>query len=271
MEGYNYFNEININKIEDFNSATALNDIMKINDSKICIVSASLNKNILYLVILSLFDNDLKMVISYYSFEMNESHRFYFYEEIKTYLYNYYISFGFSHCSSCDEDNDIHYCLLIIFNYLNSTDKNIDFIENLSDNNKDIESLDVNLADNIIIENDIFEYSISGIKIIDISGGLNIYFKKNNTLILKDYILSKDDYIQISIPEITSTNKTYTIEYAGIVKEANFNNFIASAKYYEDNINELEDSYISNEYIGRSSYYNIIIEGEVTSNGCTAE
>ena len=103
MEGYNSFNKININKIEDFNSATALN-IMKINDSKICIVSASLNKNILYLVILSLFDNDLKMVISYYSFKMYESHGFYFYEEIKIYLYHGYISFRFSHCSSCDEE-----------------------------------------------------------------------------------------------------------------------------------------------------------------------
>ena len=78
---------------------------------------------------------------------------------------------------------------------------------------------------------------LSGIKIIDISENLNIYFRKNNTLILKDYILSKDDYIQISIPEITSTTITYTIslyiEYAGIVKDANFNNFITSAKYYD--------------------------------------
>ena len=275
MEGYNSFNEININKIEDFNSSTTLNDIMKINDSKICIASISSTKEILYLVILSLFENDTKMLISYYSFDMYQSHGFYFYEEIKIYLYNDYISLGFSHCTSCSEDNDIHYSSLIIFNYPNSNDINLNLIEYLSDNNKDIESLDINLTDNIIIENDIFGYSILGIKIIDISENLNIYFKKNKTLILKDYILSKDDNITISIPEISTVNITYIIEYAGIVKEADFNNFITNAKLYDyikiNNINELEDSYISNEYIGRSSYYNIIIEGEVASSGCTVE
>ena len=273
MEGYNSFNEININKIEDFNSATTLNDIMKINESKICIVSVSSNKNILYLVLLSLFENDTKMLISYYSFDMYESHGFYFYQDIRIYLYNNYISLGFSHCTSCSGDNDIHYSSLIIFNYPNVTDTNLDLIDYLSDNNKDIDSLNINLGDNIIIENDIFGYSISGIKIIDISENLKVYFKKNNTLILKDYILSKDDYIKISIPETTSTTITYTIEYAGIVKQPNFNNFITNAKLYDyiniNNINELEEFYISNEYIGKSSYYNLTIEGEVTNSECT--
>ena len=196
---------------------------MKINEYKICIVSVSSNKNILYLVILSLFENDTKMLISYYSFDIYESHGFYFYQDIRIYLYNNYISLGFSHCTNCSEDNDIHYSSLIIFNYPNITDTNLDLIEYLSNNNKNIDSLNINLADNIIIENNIFGYSISGIKVIDISENLNLYFKKNNTLILKDYILSKDDYFAISIPEATLTTINYTIEYTGIVKEPIFN------------------------------------------------
>ena len=64
------FNSIQLDKTKDFNPGLLLNDIIKMSDNKICIASASNDKKSIYLVILSLFENDSKMIISYYNIEL---------------------------------------------------------------------------------------------------------------------------------------------------------------------------------------------------------
>lgn len=157
LRGYNSFNKIEISEIDKFNSNLLLNDFLRVSDDKICIVSASTNKNKLYLVILNLLDNDNKMLINYYEFNMADlSHKIYL--DIKLHLYNdNYITLGFSHCitDSCT-DTDISYSSLIIFNYPNGNDTNLNLIEFLNDNSGDIEELNINLSDTFNIENNIF-------------------------------------------------------------------------------------------------------------------
>ena len=273
IRSYNSFNEIKIDKIEDFNNNTLLNDIIKMSDDRICIASTSLNKEKLYLVILNLLDDD-KMLINYYSFDMLDlNHKIYL--DIKLYLYNNYICFGFSHCSNSNcGDTDNHYSSLIIFNYPNGTDINLNLIEFLNLNNGDIKKLNINFSDIINIDNNIFGYTISGIKIIDFSEKINLYYKKNNTIILKNYIVDTYDEINIFLPENNYEKGNYTIEYSSIIKEPNINNYIGNANNYSYiNIDEYEiNNYKSeNEYIGRSLYYNIILNEILVSEGCFIE
>ena len=109
------FENIDLDAIMDFNAGFTLNDIMKINDNKVCIASASSDKNRLYLIFLNLFENDTKMVINYYMFYLSSlNHKIY--KEIQLFLYNDFISFGFNHCptTNCEEETDTFYSSLII-------------------------------------------------------------------------------------------------------------------------------------------------------------
>ena len=272
----NYFDSIELNKKTDFNPGTLLNDIMKISDDKICIASSSLNKNLLYLVILNLFNDDTKMLISYYSVDLNDlNHKIY--KDIKLYLYNNFITFGFSHCitSSCD-DSAAYYSSLIIFNYPNisGSETTLDLIEYLTENNNDLGSLNINLSENIFIQNNIFGFEISSTKIVSISENINVYYKKNKTTILENYIIPYNDSIKISLDEDSYINgETYSIEYASIVKSSNFG--ISNAENY-DYINfndfiEIEEYFSENEYVGKCLYYNINIESQLSSTECTTE
>jgi hypothetical protein len=57
MINYKNLGNVELNKYQ-LNPGTLLNDIIKINDYKICICSTSPNKEILYLLILNIFDDD---------------------------------------------------------------------------------------------------------------------------------------------------------------------------------------------------------------------
>ena len=271
MANYNDFGYIELNKYK-FNPGTLLNDIIKINYSKICICSTSLNKEILYLLILNLFDGDTKIMINYYAIEIYKlnSHKIYY--DMKLFIYNNYITFGFSHCNldQCEKtdpyDYDLRYSSFIIFNYPNGTDNNLDLLDYLLNTQKDTNNFTINLSNNIIIENNIFGYQMIGIQILDIIGDLEIKYSKNKEIISKKSILLKDDNIQIFLPDQNYESKNSTIEYAGIAKIPDYINFF-------DYINETqyinmegfsEEYYTQQEFIGKSLYYNIIIKRDLT-------
>ena len=266
MSTYKSFGSISINI--DLNSNTFLNDMMKISDNKICIISITSDKNILYLIILHLFDNDSKMMINYYKNEINNDHKVQIYRNFKAFLYNTYICFGFSYCN--DTNCASHYAGLIIFNYPNSTDNNLDLIQYLSEANNDIDDLNINLSNNIIIENNIFGYQILGVKIIDISGNINIIYKKNNTIILKDYIIPKDEEIKLSLLDNNYEKMEFSIEYAPIAIEPDFQNYIGKPDQTDFiNTDSFDEQFYSQkEIVGRSLYYNINIKDDLTITGC---
>ena len=260
----------------NLNPGTLLNDIIKINDNKICICSTSQNKEILYLLILNLFDDVSTIMINYYAIEIYKLYSHKIYYDMRLFLYNDYITFGFSHCnrdqcirqSDYEEDSDLHYSSFIIFNYPNGTDTNLDLLDYLSNAQKDTNNFTINLSNNIIIENNIFGYQIMGIKILDIIGDLDIKYSKNKTTISKNSIVLKDDTIQIFLPKHNYESKNSTIEYSGIVKIPDYNNFF-------DYVNETqyinmglfsEEYYSQKEFFGKTLYYNIIIKRDLTQD-----
>jgi hypothetical protein len=279
MINYNNLGNVEPNKYQ-LNPGTLLNDIIKINDYKICICSTSPNKEILYLLILNIFDDDTKIMINYYAIEIYKQYSHKIYYDMRLFLYNDYITFGFSHCntdqctaiSDFEEDSDLHYSSFIIFNYPNGTDNNLDLIDHLLNAKIDTNNFTLNLSNNIIIENNIFGYQIMGIKILDLIGDLEIKYSKNKTIISKNYTVLKDDNIQIFLPKQNYESKNSTIEYAGIVKEPDYNNFFdyISESQYINMAGFSEEYYSQKELIGKSLYYNIIINRDLTQD-CNKE
>ena len=271
MDNFNSFGQIVLSEVA-LNSDTSLNDIIKVNDHKLCVVSASPGNNILYIIIFNLYDEDSKLMINYYTINIFELYKFLLYSELRIFLYRDFISFGFNYCYNtleCNSDSETFFSSLIILNYPNNTDDNLEVIEYLSFSGLDISELNFDLLAGLIIENNIFGYIISGTKIIDISEGLLLYYMSNDTVILKDYIIPKEDFFKISLCNPEILGKTYRIEYAGIVKEPEYSDYISIIDSIQ-NVNEgnMGSFYTPSEYIGRSLFFNIIMNEGYTNNEC---
>ena len=271
MDNFNSFEQIVLAEVA-LNSDTSLNDIMKVNDHKLCVVSASPGKHVLYILIFNLYDEDSKLLINYYYINILEQNEILLLSDLRVFLFKDFISLGFSNCYDtyqCDSYSETFYSSLTILHYPNSTDSDLDLIDFLFMFGYDISELSIDLSSGLIIENNIFGYTIIGTKIIDISEGLHLYYINNDTAVLKDYIIPLEDNCKISLSNPEICGKTYRIEYAGIVKEPKYSiyiNFIDSNQYVNEG--DMGSFYTQSEYIGRSLFYNIIMNEGYTNEEC---
>ena len=150
---YNYKNlgNITVDKMS-FNIKASLNDIIKLNDNKICYISVSKDKNTLIIVIFNIYNDDNNMMIRYYSYDLYNNNGITFYNDLRAFSFNDFISIAFSHCpqSECINDNDKHFSSLIIFNYPNNNnDKNVDLFEYIYLTNNNLNNFSFILDENI--------------------------------------------------------------------------------------------------------------------------
>ena len=269
---YNNFGNINVDK-KEFNSNAMINDIIKINDYKICFIAPSYNKETLNIVIFFLYNNDNNMMIRYYSYEMLNNYKLKFFNDLKAFLFNNYISLAFSHCpsSQCENNEDQHFSSLIIFNYPNSTsDNSIDLTQYLYRNNK-IDNFNFSLDENINynIENNIFGYIYKEIRILDYPENTSLIYKISENIIERNSSLVEGQLETLIFPSNEFyEGKNYTIEYAYVITDPDYskvNDYISNYdfSYYESN--EI-DYYQKSEYIGRSIYFNITITEDLISS-----
>ena len=163
-----YISPITLNKYET-NVNNLLNDIIKAGKDKLCFFATSDNKDVMYIVLINIY-NDKNAAIRYYTFDIFNTYGFKFYINMRGNLYNNFISFSFSFCpsSSCNSNSDIHYPGLIIFSYPNGTDTNIDLINEMINTNKKIDSITINLKNQVRIDNNIFGLEYYAIQIDEI-------------------------------------------------------------------------------------------------------
>ena len=184
-----------------------------------------------------------------------------------------YITLGASVCNStnCYENTDEHYASFLIFSYPNSTDVDINLINILNKTNEEITKISFNLEENTFIENNLFGYVFKGIKIISYPNNIQLISTKSNlSIVINNNTLSKNENFTLSFNsnDIYEINN-YIIEYALIITEGDYdesNKLISYKKnlIYEENYESIEKEI----FIGKSSYYNIIIEKELTTKNC---
>ena len=257
--------EIILNKIE-VNNDLLLNDIIKINNNKICFLTISNNKEKLYIIIINLFREN-KYKIRYYMIEMYKLYKYKFYKEIRGHNYNNFISFGFSFCNekNCSSRFNNYYSGLIIFSYPNSTDKELSLKEYFIENSTYI-NLNITL-NNGKIENNIFGYIFSGVLIENLIDceliSLNSSFNKERIIPNKTFDI--DDTIELEfIAYNNSQHFNCNIQYKYILTQPDLEIYDIYPIIL-DGANDTNDyPFEKMEYLGRLTYYSILFEESLT-------
>ena len=266
---YNYDIEIRINQT-DLTYYYKLNDILKINENKIAYISCPQNREKLYIIIINLFNDDTQFSIRYYLIEIFKKYRIKLYKDLRSNLFDKYITIAFSYCfnNTCDlVDHTEHNTSVIIFNYPNSSNFDIDIISQLNKTNEKISNITILFDNNIFIENNIFGLIYKGIKIISISENIKLYNYKNNYEILNEAIILKNESIILSITNKSNEiiKQDYYIQYSPIYTEPEYEEF---NNYTSIIINsEIEKEFFENsDYIGKVSKIKIIIKNNLYTN-----
>ena len=270
LENYLSFAEkIEIQKSE-IDQYYNLEDLIKINDYKFTHTAFSKSKEILFIFIYELCDNDKNIIVrgyDIYTSLKNLNLR----NNLRNILFNGFLGVTFSaHKSSEAATNSyIHFAL---FNYINSTDP-----ESVKDLFKTYSSYELqlnNYTNSDFIENNIFGHFLSNIKIINISDinsekGMQIISKKANKIIKNGEFLEIDDSLIIKrFNENSGVNfGNYFIEFAGVMKEPStfeeansFNDEIYFFGNNDTNLNEMDKFYIQNNFTGKHAFFNFSIE-----------
>ena len=268
-----FISEVTLDQ-KSFNMDCQLNDLIKITENKICFISTSEDKDEMYIVLLTLFySSDYKIAIRYYTINIFSTYSFKIYKTIKAYLYNNFISLGFSYCkaSSCSSDNDLHFSSFMFLNYPNGTDYNLDLLDEMITKNEIIDTYEINLHNQTIIDNNIFGLVYSTITIKKYTSCSTLIIRSSlneNVNIIEDYNLGEEE--NIIVKNIPTQKLNCSIAYSYIVTEPSFDkyNSYSDIEVFPDN--SYTESIFSDEtdyYESRLICYNISINEEL-SNIC---
>jgi len=275
----NYFLDNNLVVLNEyvFNTDYLLNDIIKISDNKIGFFTSSKNLEVLFIVILNIFNinNKNNIKIRYYSIETYKLLNYKISEDIKGFIFNDFIILGTSYCllGNCDGLNKEKYSsAIMMIGYPNKDDDKFDVINYLLlDNNNLIENITLDLSENMIIDNNIFGYIYDGIKIRNIESSGYIYLVSSTSNIIINNLtyneLNKNEKIKIKFENNTYNKSEYRLEYSYIVTEPEYKEF---EKYPNNNCttygNDNEDIFNAQKqkYIGKSIYYDIILSEDLS-------
>ena len=194
------FESLNEVKLDynSFEDTIKRNDFIKISDNKISFIGYEESGN-LYIVLMKFIDPDNDIVIRYYLMNLKNLHDIYICCDIVAHNYINYISLSFNFNEEIRNLGDGHNILFMIFSYPNITDNIVDLENHIFENDKlNSYEFEINLREFALIENNIFGYIYSEIKILEIKGCemFDIILNKNETLKV-DYVIGKGDNIKL--------------------------------------------------------------------------
>ena len=253
---------------KEFNNEILYNDLIKVNDNKLCFISTSENKEEMYIVSIYIH-NDKTVVIRYYLFNIFSKYTFKFYTSITAHSFNNYIAMAFSFCrtESCGTTNDVHYPGFMIFNYPNGTDFNRNLIDLMFTTNKKFEKYGINLHEQIRIENNIFglKYCKIIIKNINDCNSIDFYSSKpERNSITEGYQLSEAEEIHVKINTISK--RECSIGYIYYITEPDYEeyNTYPNEKVFPQAYNSLKFEEEKDIYESRLLYYNLTISEDLS-------
>ena len=262
-----YISAITLNK-KEFNTENLFNDLIRINENKICFMSPSENKEEMYIVLITIFDSNV--AIRYYCFNIFSIYEFKFYASISLSLYNNYIASAFSFCrtETCTSSK-AHYPGFMVFSYPNGTDASFNLIDYMFSKNAKVENYTIDLKNNIRIDNNIFGLVYSTININKYINCGSIKFSSSvidYVNIIEGYTLAQEE--NIVAKEIPIEKITCSIEYSYFVTEPGYDeyNSYVTQKVFLNSYNEDYFEQEKDRYESRLLYYNLIINEEITES-----
>jgi hypothetical protein len=256
----NYFQDIDEIELKyTLKSYCLLNDMIKVSDKKICYTGTSEAKEQLYVILIDILENGL--IIRYYSIDIFTQYNFKFLLDIRQHIYKRnFISMAFSFCreSQCESKEDTHFAGLIIFNYPNGTDYNLNLTEYYLENNN-LENIIIDFKENVIIENNIFGITYLAASIVDMIGCENIIFSgisdDSYTLFCGSFVTEK---IKLKIKSYTTIE--CNLSYYPIATDQD-NNIYNGNSNDTDTYGAITSTNIDKkQYEGRMLYYYITMD-----------
>ena len=241
----------NINEY-NFNSNVLLNDFVKIDSKRFVYIGLpSDGYKSIYIVLFDLYNDYKSMNIRFYQEKFDNIHEIN--QELSADVYNGYLIFT----ATCIKDSS-QYSILMIFGYANKTDNSLDISEFFMDDNPNNQNNLVHkLLENVLIENNIFQYSLvsNEIKLTSIPSELLLYNKNGAS---EDLISSggclKEDYTFKQNQDIEKTDGYYYLDYQPILEEPSYNNYNSGTiKNVPINSNtDYQNNYQKKRYYGRT-------------------
>jgi len=261
--------EIILNQRDDFFGALLMNNIIRINENKICFCTIPSNKETIYIILINFFGNK-QIKIRYYSIQIYPLYHYKILFESTIHNYNNYIAFAASYCPNqkCNDNNDEHYVGLMVFSYPNSTDNEFNLENHLSENNINIKDIEIDLKKNLIFQNNIFGLILSNVLIEEVINCNELKFvlsKDGNIEILGGAFLDLDENINIRLREINSSFLNCKIQYALVATEPDLNIYDTYPEFTQGD-DDNEESFQKTKYYGRSTYYTIKSNNNLTTN-----
>ena len=218
-----------------FLSYITFNDIHKINDNRIAVVSVSANKEELVLLLYDLYNDYNNIKMCWYLVNIKDIG---LKKELSLYTYNNYLMFTITGSGFAD---------LIIFGYANGTDSIINisaYLENALNFNNEL-NLILEIFNNMTIDNNIFAYeSTDTMKIVSFPEEIKFYRKSGDDLEeikINDIIEKAISYSLVQDKKKIKTYKYYDFYYQFIIRELDYDDFYDNAhdKYdYAKNDND---------------------------------
>ena len=249
-----------------------LSDLIKVTDKKIYYVVVSFDKSQLYIISIYNYDQE-KLMQRIYKIDSFSYNEYQFYNTIRIELYKNFLVFG--HNGSKDYKL---FASLNIFSYPNSTDTEIDVYDYLLNNNEvKINNIQLNIKDLCHIENNVFGYILTGIKILEINKNNGYLAFLNGTEIKNGMIIDINSTLKLNIIKIDDTNNiysefTYKMKFACRATESEFEIYNKYAIDIKDTgTSNKEDQFFNSRrqvYTGRYSYFSFSLEKELIEGGC---
>ena len=247
---FEYLELIELN-LEDSNSEISFNDLVKIEEFKLCYTSVIDNDEDLYLTIIDNYDQlNEKINIRYYKINLYKLYSYELINGLCTTIYNNFISLGSSFYRTFDEEIYFSSFSILVFSYPNSTD----FTINLNNN------FIIDLNSECRIENNIFGLIYNGIRLISISEGYNLISTHYGRELGADDYIYEDEKIILDINKGRDIPQNGRIVFALELIEPNYNIYKDYAYSFQNlgGHDTEENFFIPKTYIGRHSYCDII-------------
>ena len=244
-----FFNEFGSDK--GFDSSFTLNDVHKINENRIGVITTKSSGTILYIILLDFYGSYVKRKFRLYHYKLFSGYRL----NKELALYSYKDDFLVFSSTKSPNNNDKPYTsFLLFFNYPNGTDFQIDispYLQN-SKNYDSTKNLFEYLMSKMTIENNIFRYKkVQKIKLVSIPNEISFYNPNDNKLIQNgDYLYT--NYILKQNIDLQKTDELYHLYYQYIAEEPSYNELYYSGLEILDDT-DYSSSYTAKEVSGRTN------------------
>ena len=264
--------EIILNKINS-DLFIFLNDLITINENKLCFFSTSSgSKNRLSIILINLF-GEQKYKIRYYTINLNKLYGLTIHMQLRAHNYNNFVSVAFSfhsqYIEKCDNENYEKCCsTLLIFSYPNSTDSKL-LLDEYLHNNLTLNDIEINLEDKVRIENNIFGYEFLGIEINNLINCKNLIIMTTlyNDNIYLNYVLQKNELIKLKFSGTGYKAFICTLQYNYKVTESKLEVYDIYPNMIDGYNETNEDIDFKKEvYTGRLTYLDIILNEDLSTN-----